>query len=372
MSNEDLIYEKFFAKSKEKGFITEDDLLDSFDEFDVPLNQIDYITNKLLSSGVLIVDTPKENTNEQSNDTQETIIDYSQTDYSIIYDYFCDNYISMKPTIDYIKALPPIQKGEIRELLRHARSGNESARQLAITKNLRLALKSAYLYKDKTSISLEDIFDVAVEGLIISVDNFDASVHLHFSQYASLWMKQRVDRYIIDTERMVRLPVHFYERVRSLIGISSEFSLDDYSLNEQFKFIRENSDLDTDEIMTFLTCQNIECAISLEDYLEFDNDIEDTMSISPDEIVCISDLSYMIDKALSELTQRECRVIKLRYGLEDGRVYTLEEIGSIMCVTKERIRQIETKAIGKLRKPPRIKILSAYSTTIPEGDKFEF
>lgn len=347
---EQVIINTLFNKFQNQGYITENDIFELCDEYSLSFVKTDYVSNQLLEKGVLISDEIK-TISDSVNNTQKVIYEPSQVNYNDIYEYFLYNYPEMKSVIEFSKSILPIQKGEFKQLITQMKSGNKFARETIINKHIRVALRFTLHYKEKTSIPLCDVFSEAMLGVVKAVDTFDPYVNSHFSSYVSLWIKQHVERYINDFERVIRIPIYQREKVSKAAVIEKQNpGLDDKELIE---FIAQELGIDNEEAKIIFTYMRPEELISIEELLNSDIDIFTYDSIyleeSVDEIAMKFLLKENVKLCMETLSDREKKIISLRYGIEDGDCKTLEEIGQMMNVTRERIRQIEVKALKKLR-----------------------
>ena len=216
MKTENEIIDILYKKYQSQGYISEQDIFDLCDENSLSFIQTDRVCNRLFDLGVLISD----GIHPDNDNSNEDVIDYSQFDYSEVYSFFLQNYPQMKPIVEYIKGTNPPQKGEANNLVIQMKSGNVHARKILIEKYLRIALRITMNYKNKTNISLDDIFSVACEGLITAIDSYDPYNNTAFASYISLWIRQKVDRYICDHEYYFRIPAHIFPLFTAVLCIS--------------------------------------------------------------------------------------------------------------------------------------------------------
>lgn len=352
---------------QKRGFITTDDIFNASDEAELSIFDTDYVSNKVIEKGAYVIDEQPLRHPEKKQTLEDELTDYTQTDYSEIYLYFNFNYPSMSFIVDFIKSTKPLQHGEMAHLITQMRSGNTYAKELAFHKNMRLALKAAYNYRNKTSISLEDIFQQACLSIIKAIDSYDPYVHSAFTSYCSTWIMQGIERYIMDYENLIRIPVHLYEKLIHIKRISERYVY--YSCDELVPIVAnhmETSKTEASELIGYYSLLNISY---LDEFLEiYDNTDETLAKLSKDTILSEEDAFVWVDdnfvrneisQALSTLSPKESDIIRLRYGL-DGPEKTLDEIGNEFHVTRERIRQIEAKALRKLRHPSRTGILNNF------------
>ena len=334
---EDVIVEKLNDLYQKRGYVSEDEIFELCDEHSLSFLMTDHVVNKLTDMGVLIADAP--------DDTSDNdYYDYSQIDYEQVYIFFEKLYPDMRPTLDYIRAIPPIQKGETKNIISQIRSGNEYARKILIEKCFRTALRITMSYQGKTTVPLEDLFMVSYDGIAEAIDSYDPYSGSHFTSYVSLWIKQKIDRYISDKESLIRLPFHIFEQISNVKRLIDKGYDSRKALISAIMDDMDTTEDKAEELLRILQMQDIQ---SLDELLETD----EIYVYAPDENeeVLNSIIKDQLMNLLDSLTVREKKVIELRYGLNCQREYTLEEIGKIMGVTRERIRQIEEKSLRKLR-----------------------
>lgn len=221
---------------------------------------------------------------------------------------------------------------------------------------MRLALKAAYNYRAKTSISLEDIFQQACLSIIKAIDLYDPCVHSAFASYCSTWIMQGIDRYIMEYENLIRIPVYLYEKLIHIKRISENCVY--YSHDELVTIVSSHmniSNIEAGELIAYYSLLNI---TSLDEFFEISDNADKTLAnlsketvLAEDEAFALVDNNFVseeISKTLSNFSPKENNIIRLRYGL-DGVEKTLEELGNQFNVSRERIRQIEVKVLQKLR-----------------------
>ena len=339
MKTENVIIEKLNELYHKRGYVSEEEILELCDEHSLSFLLTDHVISRLTDMGVLIADAPN---NTKEND----YYDYSQIDYEQVYLFFENLYPDMRPTLDYIRAIPPIQKGETKSLISQIRSGNEYARKVLTEKCFRTALRITMNYQEKTSVPLEDLFMISYDGIVEAIDSYDPYSGSHFTSYVSLWIKQKIDRYICDNESLIRLPVHMFEQISNVKSIiDNEYG----SGKSLISAIAGNMKITEDRARELLGILNMQEILSLDELSETEEvcsyDIDEYEKVLND--ILKEQLLRMLDSCLSE---KQKRVIYYRYGIKTGRACTLEEIGTMMNVTRERVRQIEDKALRKLRK----------------------
>lgn len=361
------VVELLFEMYQKRGFVTTDEIFNACDEVELSIFDTDYVSNKVIEKGAFVTDEQPLAHSDLTQADEDELTDYTQTDYSEIFRYFNSNYPGMGFIIDYIKSAKPLQHGEMLQLITQMRSGNIYAKEIAFYKNMRLALKAAYNYRNKTAISLEDIFQQACLSIIKAIDLYDPYTHSAFTSYCSTWIMQGIDRYIMDYENLIRIPVHLHEKLAHIKKISENHTY--YSFDELVTIIANNMEISNAETNELLGHYSLLSTSSLDEFFENYDDADEMLAkLSKDIVLSEEDAFAMVDenyvrneilKAISTLSSKESNIIRLRYGL-DGAEKTLEEVGNKFNVTRERIRQIEAKALRKLRCPTKTAILKDY------------
>ncbi len=321
-------------KGKERGFITEDEILYLFPEITEEQKTFDQIYERLETSGI-----------ELKHGSEIWEIETNQLGGEVLSD----------TTQKYLKEIgkyPLLTPEEEKNLAQKAAKGDLDARERLIKSNLRLVVSIAKKYLGKSKgLTLLDLIQEGNTGLIKAIDRFDWRRGFKFSTFATWWIRQAISRALSDQARTIRLPVHVVETLYQLNKAKKKLSsiLDRDPTPEE---LAAEIGMPTSKVQKFL--RYIQDTISLETPIgegdsmlkEF---IPDTSSQSPEKIAALTNLREQLKKAIQDLNPKERRIISLRYGLEDGIMHTLEEIGKIYGLTRERVRQIEIKALEKLR-----------------------
>ena len=269
------------------------------------------------------------------------------------------------PVRMYLKEIgkvPLLSAEEEIELAKRMEQGDEYAKKKLCEANLRLVVSIAKRYVGRGMLFL-DLIQEGNIGLIKAVDKFDWRKGYKFSTYATWWIRQAITRSIADQARTIRIPVHMVETINKLMRIQRQL-LQEYGRDVKPEEIAKEMDLTVEKVREILKIAqepvSLETPIGEEEDSHLGDFIEDDKIASPSDAATFSMLKEQLMEVVGTLTDREQKVLKLRFGLEDGRARTLEEVGKEFDVTRERIRQIEAKALRKLRHPSRSKKLKDY------------
>ncbi len=269
------------------------------------------------------------------------------------------------PVRMYLKEIgkvPLLTADEEIELAKRMEEGDQEAKKRLAEANLRLVVSIAKRYVGRGMLFL-DLIQEGNLGLIKAVEKFDYRKGYKFSTYATWWIRQAITRAIADQARTIRIPVHMVETINKLIRVSRQL-LQELGREPTPEEIAEEMDMPVDRVREILKISqepvSLETPIGEEEDSHLGDFIQDDNVPVPAEAATFTLLKEQLDEVLSTLTEREQKVLILRFGLEDGRARTLEEVGKEFNVTRERIRQIEAKALRKLRHPSRSRKLKDY------------
>ena len=349
MSDDDMndLYEWF---SDHDILITDDAISDDEDDFDVALDD-----DLMDDEDDLLLDE------EAEEDPETEMIRRIQSAYQDIPG--TKNNDPVKMYLKEIGRIPLLKPEDEIEIAKRIKEGDEEAREILISSNLRLVVSIAKKYVGRGLLFL-DLIQEGNMGLVKAVEKFDYTKGFKFSTYATWWIRQAITRAIADQARTIRIPVHMVETINKLTRIQRQL-VQELGREPTAEEIADRMGGITPEKVreiqkVALDPVSLETPIGEEDDSHLGDFIEDKDAESPDQYANNQLLKEEINEVLSGLAEREEKVLRLRFGLEDGRNRTLEEVGKEFNVTRERIRQIEAKAIRKLKQPARLKLLKDF------------
>ena len=345
-------------KAKEKGTITIGDLASELD--DVNPDQIDKVFDAFEELGVDLLndDLDEEPDIEDLKEVEDLKLDeITDTSYEGIN---VDDPVRMY--LREIGRIPLLTFDEELDLAKRILKGDEEAKQKLAESNLRLVVSIAKKYVGRGMLFL-DLIQEGNMGLIKAVEKFDYTKGFKFSTYATWWIRQAITRAIADQARTIRIPVHMVETINKLIRTSRHL-LQQMGREPTPEEIAAEMEIPVEKVMEIQKIAqdpvSLETPIGEEDDSHLGDFIQDEDSPEPHDSAAYTLLKEQLEEVMNTLTPREAKVLKLRFGLEDGKARTLEEVGREFEVTRERIRQIEAKALRKLRHPSRSKKLRDY------------
>ena len=349
---------KILKEAKEKGNITYGELAAQLG--DINAEEIEKVFDSFEELGVSVLkdDDLLEPDIEQLNEVEEIQLD--QIDVTNIDGISVDDPVRMY--LREIGKIPLLSFEEELELAKRVLNNDEEARQKLAESNLRLVVSIAKKYVGRGMLFL-DLIQEGNMGLIKAVEKFDYEKGYKFSTYATWWIRQAITRAIADQARTIRIPVHMVETINKLIRTSRHL-LQLLGREPSPEEIAEEMEIPVEKVMEIQKIAqdpvSLETPIGEEDDSHLGDFIPDDESPAPHDSAAYTMLKEQLEEVMGTLTPREAKVLKLRFGLEDGKARTLEEVGREFQVTRERIRQIEAKALRKLRHPSRSKRLKDY------------
>ncbi len=342
-------------KAKEKGQITYGELASELG--DANLEQIDKVFDAFEEIGV---DVLKDDIEEPDIEDLEKIEPVEDIDLMNFDGVNVDDPVRMY--LREIGKIPLLTFEEELDLAKRMLAGDEEAKQKLCESNLRLVVSIAKKYVGRGMLFL-DLIQEGNMGLIKAVEKFDYTKGYKFSTYATWWIRQAITRAIADQARTIRIPVHMVETINKLIRTSRHL-LQQLGREPSPEEIAKEMDISVEKVMEIQKIAqdpvSLETPIGEEDDSHLGDFIQDDDSPAPHDSAAYTLLKEQLEEVMETLTPREAKVLKLRFGLEDGKARTLEEVGKEFMVTRERIRQIEAKALRKLRHPSRSKKLKDY------------
>ena len=385
MQNEKEKVKKLLAKGKEKGVLSYEEIMDSLGTTELSPEQIDDIYEQISAMGIKLIHTDLETDKDELSD-EDLDITLLETDDSLmtvstleddvppedLEDEVMDLDLSVPegvgiddPVRMYLKEIgrvPLLSAEEEVELAKRMEQGDEEAKKKLAEANLRLVVSIAKRYVGRGMLFL-DLIQEGNLGLIKAVEKFDYGKGFKFSTYATWWIRQAITRAIADQARTIRIPVHMVETINKLIRVSRQL-LQELGRDPTPEEIAAAMEIPVERVREIQKVAqepvSLETPIGEEEDSHLGDFIEDEDAPAPAEAASYILLKEQLESVLDTLTPREEKVLRLRFGLDDGRSRTMEEVGQEFGVTRERIRQIEAKALRKLRHPSRSRKLKDY------------
>ncbi|MDY2695744.1 MAG: RNA polymerase sigma factor RpoD [Eubacteriales bacterium] len=331
-----------------KGSINEEDIYFKLLKYEATADEINSVIKQMQDSGIKVIQTAT--TDISKEDFSDLVASASVDDPVKIY-------------LKEIGKVSLLSADDEVELSRRAQEGDEYAKSKLAESNLRLVVSIAKRYSGRTNMAFLDLIQEGNIGLIKAVEKFDPTKGFRFSTYATWWIRQAITRAMADQARVIRIPVHMVETIHKLTRVKRQL-LQDLGRDPTSAEIAEAMEISEDKVAEIQKIAqdpiSLENPVGEEDDSKIADFIEDDTIKSPSEVAAQNLLREQLLSVIDTLTPREQKVIRLRYGLDDSHPRTLEEVGREFNVTRERIRQIEAKALRKLRNPTRSKKLQGF------------
>lgn len=360
-TKEEMIYETkanaLLQRGKDRGFVTYDEILKEFPNIEIDVMFLDYLYEKLSTAGIDILEGGG-------------LLNFKQEEEDMLKKYAMNKsdstYDSIQMYLKEIGQYPLISGSEEKELAKRIQAGDTEAKNLLAKANLRLVVSIAKKYANRSpDLTLLDLIQEGNLGLFKAVDKFDWSKGFKFSTYATWWIRQSITRALADQSRTIRVPVHMVETIAKYKQVVRRL-FQDLGREPLPEEIATEMGLEVEKIYTIEKIdQN---TVSLDTPVNDDDDkasafgdfIADDKILSPDQESSRRILADQVQEILGDLSEKEREILALRHGLNDGIQHTLEEVGKMFGVTRERIRQIEAKAHEKIRQHDKVNRLKNY------------
>jgi RNA polymerase primary sigma factor len=360
------VKDQLIELGKKRLSLTYKDIAERLAPFDQDAEQIDEFFEQLSEMGIDVGNESDEDESPHNPEDRDRDRERDQDEFSFDDDLSLPAGIKINdPVRMYLKEIgrvPLLSAEDEVDLAKRIENGDEEAKRRLAEANLRLVVSIAKRYVGRGMLFL-DLIQEGNMGLIKAVEKFDHTKGYKFSTYATWWIRQAITRAIADQARTIRIPVHMVETINKLIRVSRQL-LQELGREPSPEEIAKEMDLSTEKVREIMKIAqepvSLETPIGEEDDSHLGDFIEDQEALAPADAAAYELLKEQLEDVLDTLTEREENVLRLRFGLDDGRTRTLEEVGKVFGVTRERIRQIEAKALRKLRHPSRSKRLKDF------------
>lgn len=344
-------------KSRARGFVTQDEVLSTFAEPELYIDALDDFYNEIITHSIDIFESvTSSDENSDTSAIQRELEELTTINYTGVSD-------PVRMYLKEIGRIPLLTREEEIRLAQRCESGDMKAKDKLIASNLRLVVSIAKKYIGR-GMTFLDLIQEGNKGLIRAVEKYDWTKGFKFSTYATWWIRQAITRAIADQARTIRIPVHMVETINKLMRTSRKLMQDLGREPTPEEIAKAMEDMTPEKVREILKISqnttSLETPIGDEEDSVLGDFIADEEQVSPYEATSQQMLRENIGEVLSALSDREAKVLSMRFGLNGGKPMTLEEVGQKFGVTRERIRQIEAKALRKLRHPSKRKQLQDF------------
>ncbi len=349
--------DELIERGRPRGFVTDNEILYYFPKIEDNVGLLDEIYDRLEKAGIKVIET-------------SALIDFSKDEKAENIDdegaFEGDVPDAVQMYLREIGKTPLLSKDEERELAKRAEKGEEEARQRLMKANLRLVVSIAKRYVNRTPhLSILDLIQEGNIGLSRAVEKFDYRRGFKFSTYATWWIRQAITRALADQSRTVRIPVHMVETISKYTQMRRQL-IQELGRDPLAEEIAAEMGIDVEKVRHIQKISqevlSIETPIGDEEDSTLSDFIPDERNATPSQLTARAMLRDLIKEIMIDLTEREQQILKMRFGLDDGISHTLEEVGKAFGVTRERIRQIEAKALEKIREHGKAAALEGFES----------